>query len=233
MNILICDDVKSVADKLEIMMTNRGHNVNISVFYNASDVLNFIRSGANVDACILDIVMPGINGVELAQMLRDDGYNGFIVFLSASRDYGPESYKVKAFNYLVKPVSISDIRVLLSELSEAMNTSDTASILVKTAVSAKRVQLKDISYVEVRTNYVHFKLIDNTEIKARTALIDVAPQILEDSRFVKCHRSFIVNLNDIDTLQGNEFIMHDGAVIPISRSMTDVKRLYLQQATSH
>ena len=121
MNVLVCDDIKSEADKLAEMLKNRGFDVNISVFYNAQDTLSYIRSGAVVDVCFLDIVMPDMSGVELAHTLRQDGYTGFIVFLSASKDYGPESYKVKAFNYLLKPISISDIREILRELSDAQS----------------------------------------------------------------------------------------------------------------
>jgi len=232
MNILVCDDIKTEADKLAEMLTNRGFDVNISVFYNAHDALAYIRTGAAVDVCFLDIVMPEVSGVELAQSLRDFGYAGYIIFLSASKDYGPESYKVKAFNYLVKPISLSDIKITLQELTDALNAADTASILVKTHDYSRNLPLRHISYIEVENNYVFFHLTDGTELKSRTPLAEIATQILSDSRFIRCHRSFIVNLHDIDTLKGNDFMMKNGATVPISRNNADAKRQYLKSINS-
>jgi len=228
MNILVCDDIKTEADKLAEMLTGRGFEVNIKVFYSASDTLDYIRTGALVDVCFLDIVMPEIDGVELAQSMRDYGYNGYIIFLSASKDYGPESYKVKAFNYLVKPIAISDIRTILQELTDAQNAADTAGIMVKTHDFTRNVPLRDISYIEVENNYVFFHLTNGTVLKTRIALSEIASKLLTDIRFLKCHRSYIINLNEVDTLKANDFIMRSGNKIPISRNNTDAKRMYLK-----
>jgi len=227
MNILICDDIKTEANKLAELMADRGFDVNIKVFYNAADVLAYISTGAAVDVCFLDIVMPEVSGVELAAELRDNGYKGFIVFLSASKDYGPESYKVKAFNYLVKPIAISDIKIMLQELTDAMSAVDNASILVRTHDLSRNLPLRDISYIEVENNYVFFRLTDGTELKSRTPLSEIALHLLEDSRFIRCHRSFIVNRHDIDSLKSNDFIMKNGTAVPISRNNSEVKRQYL------
>jgi len=227
MNILICDDIKTEAQKLSDMLQKCDFDLNIQVFYNAKDVLSYFHTGAVIDVCLLDIVMPEISGVELAQTLRDEGYTGYIVFLSASKDYGPESYKVKAFNYLVKPISITDLRVILQELTDAQRASDNASILVKTHDFSRNLPLRNISYIEVENNYVYFHLTDGSELKARIPLSDIAAKLLDDSRFIRCHRSFIVNMFEIDTLKSSDFIMRSGAVIPISRNNADAKRHYL------
>jgi len=231
MNILICDDIKTEADKLANMLNDRGFEVNTKVFYNARDVLAYINTGAVVDVCFLDIVMPDVSGVELAGSLRKNGYSGYIVFLSAAKDYGPESYKVKAFNYLIKPIAVSDIKIILQELTDALSAADNACILVRTHDFTRNLLLRDISYIEVENNYVFFHLIDGTELKARTPLNEIAIQLLEDSRFIRCHRSFIVNQHDIDSLKGNDFIMRNGKTIPISRNNSDVKRQYLNSIT--
>jgi len=227
MNILICDDIKTEADKLADMMADRGFELTIKVFYNAGDTLAYVNTGALVDVCFLDIVMPEVSGVDLAESLRENGYKGFIVFLSASKDYGPESYKVKAFNYLIKPISISDIKIILQELTDALTAADRACILVRTHDMTKSLPLKDISYIEVENNYVFYHLTDGTELRARTPLNEIAVQLLEDSRFIRCHRSFIVNRSNIDSLKGNDFVMRTGVAIPISRNNSDAKRQYL------
>jgi len=232
MNVLICDDIKSEAHKLAEMMTNRGFDVNINVFYNARDVISYINTGAVIDVCFLDIVMPEVSGVELAQTLREIGYTGFIVFLSASKIYGPESYKVKAFNYLVKPIAISDIKSLLKDLTDALSAADTASILVRTQDFTKNLPFRKISFIEVENNYVFFRLTDGSQLKSRTPLAEIAEQLLDDRRFIRCHRSFIVNLNEIDELRNNDFIMRNGESVPISRNNTDAKKQYLKSIST-
>jgi len=228
MNVLICDDIKSEAHKLANMMTGRGFDINIKVFYNAADSLEYISSGAKVDVCFLDIVMPGTSGIELAFSLREYGYTGFIVFLSASKDYGPESYQVKAFNYLVKPISISDIRVIFEELTDALSMADTAGILIKAHESTRNLPFRSISFIEVENNYVFFRLTDNSILKVRTPLTEIAEALQEDSRFIRCHRSFIVNISEVKSMKNNDFTMKSGAVVPISRNNTEAKKMYLK-----
>ena len=231
MNILICDDVKADADRLEELLANSEISLSTVVFADAKDALEYIRSGASVDVCFLDIIMPDINGVELANILRDEGWQGYIVFLSTSKDFGPETYTVKAFSYLIKPASNESVREVLHDIIHAQNAqkkTDTEGISVRGVGQTRFVLFKEISYIEAANQNVIFRLINSSELKMRSTFAEIAASLLEDTRFVQCHRSYIVNMNDIVSVKNNDFIMQNGIKIPIARSFADAKLRYIK-----
>jgi DNA-binding LytR/AlgR family response regulator len=225
-NILICDDVRSEADKLSFLINTLGYENNIVCFYNARDTLDYVRSGAVVDVCLLDIIMPDTDGIELAEQLRKDGYTGKIVFLSASHEYGPATYTVDAFTYLLKPPKIDDLRCLMRKLEEAKANSDTSGIHIKVSKVSRHLLFREISHAEVIKHYVYFRLTDGREFEIYTTFGEIAPQLLRDNRFTQCHRSYIVNMDDISAIDDKEITMRSGVKIPNSKSYPDVKKKF-------
>lgn len=121
MFVLICDDNESDVKKLtSILDYSYGFAVKTVGFCQASDALSYIRSGADVDICFFETVTPGMNGIELAEQLREAGYMGEIVFLTASRVYGPDGFKVGALNYLLKPIMPEKVRGAISKAESKM-----------------------------------------------------------------------------------------------------------------
>jgi len=87
MNILICDDIKEDADKLAALIAESGFEAQTAVFTDSRQALDYFHSGANIDACFLDIIMPKMNGIKLAERLREN-------------NFASQSYRVQAFDYL-------------------------------------------------------------------------------------------------------------------------------------
>ena len=228
MNILICDDIKADADKLNELLAGSGFSLNTDVFTNAKDAREFVRSGAPVDVCFLDIVMPETNGVELAKDLRADGWRGFIVFLSTSKDFGPESYQVQAFSYLLKPASLESVREVLHDIDYKKKNTDLDGISVKGIGQTRFVLFREISCVEASNQNVIFRLTNGSELKMRSTFAEITASLLEDSRFAQCHRSYIVNMDDIVSVNHNDFIMRSGTKIPIARSYSNAKLRYIK-----
>lgn len=232
MNILICDDMREEADKLVKILRDCGGKFNVTAFYNAPAALLHIRSGAVVDCCFLDIVMPEMSGVALAEALRKDGFKGELVFLSTSREYGPESYAVKAFGYLLKPPTREAVRDVLSDIENTRLSGKRGGIFVKSSSVTKFILFSDISHVEVIGRYVYFRLINETEIESHATFAEIAPRLLIDARFGRCHRSFIINMDYIEAVAGNEITMRDGAKVPITRSYSAIKEELLRRILS-
>jgi DNA-binding LytR/AlgR family response regulator len=197
-----------------------------SVFNNACDVLKHASAGSNIDVCILDIIMPEMDGICLAKELRRGGFRGAIVFLSSSREFAPESYEVKAFSYLLKPPTKESVKDLLDQLEKSQQTKDSAKILLKTPGIASSVFLRDISFIEVIQHKVYFRLCDGKEIVVNAAFKDFADTLLCDNRFLQCHRSYIVNMNDIAEIAEWELKMRRGERIAITRSFHDSRSKY-------
>jgi DNA-binding LytR/AlgR family response regulator len=226
MNILICDDVSDVALMLKKLIAFAISDVSIAVFNTPLSALDFIRQGKLPDVCFLDIIMPGMDGVTLAENLRKEGYNGPIVFLTTSNEYAAQSYKVNAFSYLLKPPVKEEVLNILRKLEDYKKNNDTAGLPVKTRNISKFILFRDISHVEVIRHNVYFRLADGEEIITARALGEITPALLADKRFAQCHRSFIVNMDNISEIQGNTAVMNCGKSVPISKNYSGFKKQY-------
>ena len=226
MNVLICDDQEAEAARLKKLLGDSGFELTIAAFNNGFDALDYIQSGTAVDVCFLDIIMPGLSGIKLAEELRADGYAGEIVFLSNARGYGPETYMVHAFSYLLKPIQPDAVRDILQKLENKKKKEDTAGIFIKASKVARYVLLRDISYIEARIHYVHFRLTGGEEIAIYATFSGIAEKVLADSRFAHCHRSYIVNMEHIDRIDERLITMRDGEKVPYSRNNSDIKKRF-------
>jgi len=232
MNILICDDIRDEAQKLKKAIKNafqKDFEVNIRYFMKGSDLLEYIKTNSKIDVCFLDIIMPEMNGIELAANMRAEGFNGKIVFLTTSKDYGVESYQVKAYFYLLKPVNTEDVIRLLNEIKNASQNEDTSGIKIETRNITRFVYFYEISFVEVINKNVYFRLLDGSEIVIFASLSELLPQLAADGRFAQCHRSFVVNLDAITQIHGKEVFLRCGRKVPISRSYKEFDNQYFMR----
>jgi DNA-binding LytR/AlgR family response regulator len=223
MNILICDDIKKDADKFAAMVAQSGFEAQTAVFTRPSQTLDYICSNADIDACFLDIIMPEMNGIKLAEKLRENNFTKDIVFITTSNDFASQSYQVKAFDYLLKPLTLEKVRNVMGKLKKSQENADKAGLSVVTKEATRFVLFRDISHVEVIRHIIYIELLDKSIIKMYAAFSRIEKQFLEDNRFAKCHRSYIVNLNEIMTMGKKELTMKNGSKIPISRSYSQVK----------
>ncbi len=104
MNVMICDDSpQDVAALLMILDYSYGSSMKTAAFHCASDALEYIRASADIDLCILETRTEGMDGITFADDLRGFGYRGAIVFVTRSNSFGPDSFKVEASDYVMKP----------------------------------------------------------------------------------------------------------------------------------
>jgi len=223
MNIVICDDIKEDADGLATLIAQSSFDAQTTVFTCPLQALDYFRSGADIDACFLDIIMPKMNGIKLAEKLRENNFANDIVFLTTSNDFASQSYQVHAFDYLLKPLTGEKVNHIMSKLKKSQENADKAGLSVVTQGITRFVLFRDISHVEVISHTVYIKQPDKSVIKMYAVFSKIEKMLLADSRFAKCHRSYIVNLNEIKTMANNELTMKNGSKIPISRSFGKVK----------
>jgi DNA-binding LytR/AlgR family response regulator len=232
MYIMICDDIEAEARHLEKLLRASGFPADTAVFLSGYDALRYANTGASIDVCFLDIVMPEMSGVELAHELREDGYAGEIVFLSTSNEYGSESYGVGAFTYLLKPATPETVGAVLGRLADKLAGADHAGIPLKMPGIAKTLLFKDLSHVEVVQHTVRFTLADGSVVPQYMSLREVAGKLLSDKRFVQTHRSYIVNMEHVSELTETAIIMRGGARIPVTRTFRGVRGKYYRWAFS-
>ena len=231
MNVLICDDMRD--EGLELAIKSSGLRAKCHYFDRASGALSHIRTGAKVDVCFLGIIMPEMNGIELARQIRKmesdkKAEAREIVFVSASNEYAAESFEVNAFSYLLKPPAPKKVKNILQEIIGIKKAKDLSGIPISTKTMTRFLYFHEISFIEVINYKVYFNLIDGSIIAITSPLGALLPKIMEDRRFAQCHRSFVVNMSDTKTIQDNIIVMYSGKQIPISRKYAGFRNEYIE-----
>ena len=219
LRIAICDDEIAFALQLQSKISSWNHpdtQLMIETFDNGD---SFIHAHAKspFDIIFLDVVMPIFNGIEVARELRKTDSSVKIVFLTSSPEYAVDSYTVKANNYLLKPVDDEKLYQCLNELSEELETISNM-ILIKCSNAVHKLPLRNIEYVEAQNKHTLFILKNNQILESIETFYLHEDKLLLADGFIKCHRSYIVNINHIDTYTTKEIRMRSGYRIPISRT---------------
>lgn len=190
--------------------------------YNATDALKAVGD-IKPDLIFLDIQMPEINGLELARMLPESTR---IVFTTAFEQYAIDGYRVNALDYLLKPISYA---TFLEACNKALHwftllrnpagkpVEEPTSIFVKSEYKLLQIDLDTIRYVEGLKDYVKIYTDDVQHPVLTLMNMKAMEQMLPPSRFIRVHRSFIVNKSKIREVERNRIIYGD-VNIPIGDS---------------
>ncbi|MBQ8530364.1 MAG: response regulator transcription factor [Parabacteroides sp.] len=173
-----------------------------------------------VDLLFLDIQMPELNGLEFSRILKADTR---IIFTTAFEQYALDSYKVNALDYLLKPISYPDF---LKAANKALqwyelvkgnkgNENNTESIFIKTEYKLVQVELRKILYIEGLKDYVKIFIEDEPHPILSLMSIKSLEELLPSNRFIRVHRSFIVQPEKIKVIERNR-IVFGKEYIPIS-----------------
>jgi DNA-binding LytR/AlgR family response regulator len=232
MNIVLLDDEKELLENEATVIRELGHNV--TSFSSSNDLLSYFENNPNgFDAAVLDIILgeEQINGIETARALRTGGFEGPIVFLSSSKEFGPESYEVNAAGYFEKPITLMKISNLLNIVGGivARQKMQNEPYLMLISVSeTRKVLFCDILFVEVTKNTLNFHLTDGDIILVRSPLKEYAPKLLTDKRFAESHRAYIVNLDYVTAIKGCEAFLVDGSKVLVAKTHTEFKAKFIR-----
>ena len=222
-HIAICDDSKQERQILAALFKRyqelHATPLQIHIFQNGFSLLDAIDQGKRFDITILDILMPGENGIEIARNIRASGTDTEIIFLTSSPEYAVDSYEVKAQNYLLKPVTeekfFASIESILAELDE----KDTASFIIYTTEKQySRIRVSSLVYGEVTHRTITLHLADQTMISAVMTFTEFQDILKAYPDFIYPHRSYAVNMNYIQYVTKSDIILTDGQKIPLSRN---------------
>lgn len=223
MRIAVCDDCFEDALCLKALL--RGQDVRM--YPNAGSLLADIRNrNTHYDLYLLDIyISASINGIELAKRLRTMDEEAFICFVSTSDAFYREAYDLYAVQYLVKPVREEDLKQLLDRVSKHLIRKKERSLLFKWRGRTGSIPYGKILYISSREHTVFVSCTDGTVQECKGKLNEMASQVCGDV-FLRCHQSFLVNMYQVDNINGSELTVC-GHRIPISRRYyAEVKRRY-------
>lgn len=191
-------------------------------FYNAKEALDYIYQ-TPVDLIFLDINMPGLTGMEMLQAMTKPP---LVVLTTAYSEYALESYKYQVVDYLIKPIALPQflaaVNKVISRFSPiglaALQPADAGqkTLTLKVDGNFIKIDLQHIDYIQSWGNYVkvfsgdkiHLSSITTTEIERK----------LDKSQFIRIHKSYIVGLDKIRKIKGNQVYLGLGVILPLGNT---------------
>jgi len=224
-NCLIVDDEPLALDILESYVRKTPFLNLVGRCNGATEAMKFMAT-ENIQLLFLDIQMPDISGIEFSQTLND---RFKIIFTTAFEQYALEGFKVNALGYLLKPFSYAEFLEIANRAKEwfdlvTRSTQSTEikdnSLFVKSEYKIVRIGFDEISYIEGLKDYVKFYIDGKDRPILSLMSLKNLEEKLPEKRFMRVHRSFIVNLEKIEIIQRNEIIFGK-ANIPVADKYKD------------
>ena len=229
--IAVVDDVQTEREKLGNYITRYCGDNNVSYklayFSCGEDLLSSLDG--SFDLIFLDIYMTGLNGLETAKKIREKDNDALLIFSTTSSDFAVGSFRVRAFDYLVKPYAYEQLAEIMNLCEKALRQSS-RYIEVKESREMVKILIRDILYADYDNHYMQIHT-DANIIKTYMSFPSFAPQLLKYPQFLNCYRNCIVNMDSISSLFENDFILTNGERIPITREKrAEIRQLYADYA---
>lgn len=196
---------------------NQNIPVRIEVFTSAEAFLFAYSEDKSWDILLLDIEMGEMNGVELAKTIRQSNNSLQIIFITGFPDFIAEGYEVSALHYLMKPVSAEKLHAVLNKAAANLAKSE-KRLCITYERQTDFIPLSQILYLEAQKQYVMIHT-DSEAYRMKVSLSDLEKQL--DEYFLKCQRSFIVNLLYVARIKSNCVVLKNGTEIPIRRGIVE------------
>ena len=233
MKCIIIDDEPLAIDIIESYCKALNNVDVISTFTNAIEALEFINNNS-IDLVFSDIEMPNISGIELIKSL--EGKVPYFIFTTAYPEYALEGFDLNAVDYLVKPIPFPRFLKAVNRVKEMMRlnvntafnvssaTGETATtvasvddfIFVKSEYENVKIDIKSIIHIQGLKDYLKIYSEGSKPILTLMSFKDIQSKLPENI-FIRVHRSYIVNVNKITSIQKNRVIINDER-IPIGES---------------
>ena len=238
-NALIVDDEKLARERLKDLLSRFKETITVIDEAPDSETALKIIKNKPIDVIFLDIQMPGMTGIELAEKLPD---NIYVIFTTAYDEYALKAFEANTIDYLLKPIEVQRLKKAIEKLNRyakdgfttyrnqmqsllnAFGKKKSSTFTVKVGDKAIFLNYDDIIYFQADDKYITIKTHDHQYYISDT--INSLEDRLPGDKFCRCHRGAIVNLNQIKEAQKwfagkYQLVMKDknNSIIPLSRNL--------------
>lgn len=202
LNFALCDDNLSFLNKMSNMLENlflkNDYKARIAFkSNNAKDLLDFVKNN-HIDVLILDVNLnSNMNGLDLAEKIRAINKDLYLIFTTGHLEFAMLAYKVKTFDYIAKPVTKERLEFMLNRLFSDIENSTKKFISINQKLF---INLNEILFIKKDGMRLIYHTLNNdyTVYDSLTRVEEILPNY-----FVRCHKSYIVNVNNINYIESN------------------------------
>ena len=222
LKIALCDDnpteLKRIEDLVCEYKSASKENVYYESFSSPVDFLAKISSGGFFDLIFLDVLMPVINGIDVAKEIFKYNKLTQIIFLTSSREFAADSYSVSALDYIIKPINKENFAAGMEKFMHRYQKIKSDELVIREKSTISRIPLHVLSYVEVLDHHLIYHMSNSYTIRCRQSLSEIENILIANGKFIRTSRSFIVNMDYISKIEPGCLIMDDGSRVSVSRA---------------
>jgi len=239
--VAVCDDDPNVTTSIHRYLKKKDEQLqvealNISLFHSGADFLMAVEHGAIFHIVFMDIEMDGLNGIEVGQMLRKrpDGDDLILIYISSHDSYFREVVQLGTYRFIDKPIKEAELDCVFSKaIVQAVKYKSAITprlFSFKFGGEFQSVRVDDIAFLKNKKRLIELHIWKHTETSVDLlskfySTIDEIVDQLPKEQFVQCERSYVVNLNYVQRLEKDEFVLRDSRTrIPIGRTYKDEVR---------
>lgn len=211
--ISLCDDNAVLIHRLGSSIGLIRDDIEIFSYTSGEELLNsdFLYN----DIVILDIEMEGIDGIETAKRLRSDGYEGIVIFATSHKEMVFDSFQVNPFQYIVKPIDVKEFNTILEKAISNLIDKRNRHFEAVSNNQTYRILLSDIYFFESQGRKIEINTKSGiVVINGRMNQIETS---LRSKYFFRCHKGYLVNLEQVYAFSDNEITLSSHKKIPVSR----------------
>ena len=215
---LIVEDDAQAADALRSHLMRYGREIGVSFLVEVlGSALEFLDGRHAADIVFLDIGLPGINGMEAAEVMRQTDEVTPIVFVTDLAQYAVRGYAVDALDFMVKPVTYEDFALRMGRAVRVIERNADTTVAIPTADGTRIVPVRDIVYVEILRHDLYWHVSGQDEpLRVRGSL--TAEEERLGARFCRISASHLINMGQVDAVRGSGVTMSDGTELAFSRT---------------
>ena len=233
LQIAVCDDnideLSNMVQLIDLYRTSRHLSCEHAVFSNGFELISALEKGKRFDIYCLDIMMPGFTGIDAAKEIRTFDKTAPILFFTSSPEFALESYSVKAINYVLKPISKEKLFFTLDEVLEQIKAKEEEdAVIVKSNEGIQKILISNLVFVEVIGRNVLYHLRSGKVVECMEPFSAVCDSLLKYGYFMKPHRSYLVNMQYVDTIENHQITLQTLSSVPVAQGKAkEMKQQYL------
>ncbi len=233
--VAFCDDdsvmVNEISKLFDKYCAENDQKITYMVFNSPLELLAEIEKGTHFDILLLDVIMPGQNGMNVAKEIRQHDRTAKIIFLTSSAEFAVESYEVDAFHYCLKPIGEEVFHRLMDSAVSECEKEKQGSLILRCKSGITRIVLEKLMYCEVIGRTLVFHLEGGACLESNGCLDELSEELAQYGSFLRTHRSFLINMEYIRSISYKAVVLDNQEQIPIPHGKcSEIKKQYLNYA---